>query len=293
MSYSLVWNLDTIFPGGSASTKLQERLELLDEQIATFTTAVNAFDAALADVNALQEIISLDEQISGGLEQCGTFIEALNSANTADQKAKQLTGTLAAKLPAYQLAANILATKLGQIQADTWENLTSGALSQITFRLNEIRKDGADLLPSEQENIINTLSLDGLKAWSQHYDTIVAQIKITTVLDGQETQLSAGQAFNLMMSSDDSALRQELFNKWEAAWQSYAPLFADTLNHIDGFRLSDYKLHNVSDHLQKAREYNRLSQATLDQMWATIAQNKQPFVDFLNCKAKLLGKEQM
>lgn len=293
MSYSLVWNLDTIFPGGSASTKLQERLELLNEQIATFTTAVNAFDAALADVNALQEIISLDEQISGGLEQCGTFIEALNSANTADQKAKQLTGTLAAKLPAYQLAANILATKLGQIQADTWENLTSGALSQIAFRLNEIRKDGADLLPSEQENIINTLSLDGLKAWSQHYDTIVAQIKITTVLDGQETQLSAGQAFNLMMSSDDSALRQELFNKWEAAWQSYAPLFADTLNHIDGFRLSDYKLHNVSDHLQKAREYNRLSQATLDQMWATIAQNKQPFVDFLNCKAKLLGKEQM
>lgn len=34
------------------------------------------------------------------------------------------------------------------------------------------------LLSEQEENIINTLSLDGLNAWSTHYDTIVASIVI-------------------------------------------------------------------------------------------------------------------
>lgn len=293
MSYSLVWDLETIFPGGSNSPQLAKRLALLNEQITTFNQAVLDFDPQQAQAQSLLNLIELDEKISNGFEQCGTFIEALNSADVHDQKAKQLTGTLGAKIPPYQAAFNLLATKLGQIAEATWQELTTTQLSELAFRLNEIRRDGANLLPNQQENIINTLSLDGLKAWSQHYDTIVAQIKIPAIINGQATELSAGQAFNLMMSSDDATLRQELFEKWEAAWQSYAPLFADTLNHIDGFRLTDYKLHGIDDHLQKAREYNRLSQATLDQMWATISQNKQPFVDFLQRKAQLLGKKQM
>lgn len=293
MSYSLVWDLESIFPGGSNSSQLAKRLELLSEQITNFNQAVLEFEPQQVQAKTLLNLIELDEQISAGFEQCGTFIEALNSADVHDQKAKQLTGTLGAKIPPYQAAFNLLATKFGQIAEATWQELTTTQLNELAFRLNEIRRDGANLLPNQEENIINTLSLDGLKAWSQHYDTIVAQIKIPATIDGQATELSAGQAFNLMMSSDDATLRQELFEKWEAAWQSYAPLFADTLNHIDGFRLTDYKLHGIDDHLQKARQYNRLSQATLDQMWATISQNKQPFVDFLQRKAQLLGKKQM
>lgn len=88
-------------------------------------------------------------------------------------------------------------------------------------------------------------------------------------------------------------MRQELFEKWEKAWIEKADLFADTLNHLDGFRLSEQKLHGVDNYLKEPLEYNRLQQQTLDTMWATIQKNKQPIVDFLTRKAQLFGKEKM
>ena len=65
------------------------------------------------------------------------------------------------------------------------------------------------------------------------------------------------------------------------------------MNHLDGFRLSDYELHGVTDFLQKPLEYNRLKKETLSVMWDTIQKNKQPLVDYLTRKANLFGKEKM
>src|SRR5699024_4501585 len=53
------------------------------------------------------------------------------------------------------------------------------------------------------------------------------------------------------------------------------------------------KAHERGDHLDEALEYNRMSQETLDAMWSAVAHNKQPFIDFLQQKAKLLGMEKL
>lgn len=82
-----------------------------------------------------------------------------------------------------------------------------------------------------------------------------------------------------------------MFTAWEKAWSGKASILADTLNHLDGFRLSDYKLHGTTDYLENPLNYNRMSQETLTVMWETIQKNKQPFVDFLTRKAQLFGKE--
>ena len=71
-------------------------------------------------------------------------------------------------------------------------------------------------------------------------------------------------------------------------WQSFN--FSRHLNHLDGFRLSDYKLHGTTDYLENPLNYNRMSQETLTVMWKP-SKNKQPFVDFLTRKAQLFGKE--
>ena len=111
--------------------------------------------------------------------------------------------------------------------------------------------------------------------------------------NGSVTELSAGQAFNRMMGDPDKEVRQRLFTAWEKAWSGKASILADTLNHLDGFRLSDYKLHGTTDYLENPLNYNRMSQETLTVMWETIQKNKQPFVDFLTRKAQLFGKEKM
>lgn len=289
MKYAINWDLESIFAGGSSSESLQQELQQISIKMKEFHQLVDAFTPnAENQVEALTEILAVHEEIQKSFTECGSFIEALNSANIHDQQAKLLTGQLYSNLPAFQLATTILNKKFASYSEEDWQNLMTH-FSQIAFRLSEMRRDGQELLDEQSENIINTLALDGQSAWSQHYDTIVASIQIP--FNGE--MLSAGQAFNTMMSSQDKAVRQELFEKWEKAWSEKADIFADTLNHLDGFRLNNYKLHGVDDFLKQPLEYNRLDKETLDMMWGTIQKNKQPIIDFLTRKAQLFGKDKM
>lgn len=289
MKYAINWDLESIFAGGSSSESLQQELQQISTKMKEFHQLVDAFTPnAENQVEALSEILAVHEEIQKSFTECGSFIEALNSANIHDQQAKLLTGQLYSNLPAFQLATTILNKKFASYSEEEWQNLMTH-FSQIAFRLSEMRRDGQELLDEQSENIINTLALDGQSAWSQHYDTIVASIQIP--FNGE--MLSAGQAFNTMMSSQDKAVRQELFEKWEKAWSEKADIFADTLNHLDGFRLNNYKLHGIDDFLKQPLEYNRLDKETLDMMWGTIQKNKQPIIDFLTRKAQLFGKDKM
>lgn len=294
MTYSLNWDLDSIFSGGSDSPALNERLEQLEKQINTYYQCVNQWDHSVSTNDELTTLIKQQETITEGFSQCNSYITALLSANVKDTQAKLLSGKLYALLPRWQSADTILSKKFAEISDNNWQTLLqTDEFSLIAFRMNEIRRDGHRLLSEAEENIINTLSLDGLNAWSSHYDTIVGTIVIPFEENGKVTDLSAGQAFNKMMGDPDPLVRGKLFIAWEKAWQEKTSLLSDTLNHLDGFRLSTYKLHGMNDYLQKPLEYNRLKKETLDVMWATIQKNKQPLVDYLTRKANLFGKEKM
>ncbi|MFS1133821.1 M3 family oligoendopeptidase [Enterococcus hirae] len=294
MTYSLNWDLDSIFSGGSDSPALNERLEQLEKQINTYYQSVNQWDHSVSKNDELTTLIKQQETITEGFSQCNSYITALLSANVKDTQAKLLSGKLYALLPRWQSADTILSKKFAEISDNNWQTLLqTDEFSLIAFRMNEIRRDGHRLLSEAEENIINTLSLDGLNAWSSHYDTIVGTIVIPFEENGKVTDLSAGQAFNKMMGDPDPLVREKLFITWEKAWQEKTSLLSDTLNHLDGFRLSTYKLHGMNDYLQKPLEYNRLKKETLDVMWATIQKNKQPLVDYLTRKANLFGKEKM
>lgn len=294
MTYSLNWDLDSIFSGGSDSPALNERLEQLEKQINTYYQSVNQWDHSVSTNDELTTLIKQQETITEGFSQCNSYITALLSANVKDTQAKLLSGKLYALLPRWQSADTILSKKFAEISDNNWQTLLqTDEFSLIAFRMNEIRRDGHRLLSEAEENIINTLSLDGLNAWSSHYDTIVGTIVIPFEENGKVTDLSAGQAFNKMMGDPDPLVREKLFIAWEKAWQEKTSLLSDTLNHLDGFRLSTYKLHGMNDYLQKPLEYNRLKKETLDVMWETIQKNKQPLVDYLTRKANLFGKEKM
>src|SRR5699024_11677278 len=47
------------------------------------------------------------------------------------------------------------------------------------------------------------------------------------------------------------------------------------------------------NHREAALEYNRMSKETLDAMWGAVANNKKPFTDYLEQKAKILGMEKL
>lgn len=288
LNYSLTWDLETIFPGGAASEKLQERLTALKIEIADFVAQTAALDPEKPET--LGDILQLKEKIDQGISQCASFIGALTAQNVKDEQAKGLYGRLMSFIPLVSAPNTELYKKISDIPETTFQELlTKEPYQTIAFRLTEIRKEGQRQLSEAEEKIISHLAIDGFNGWSEHYDTIVASI----VIDVDGEKLSAGQAFNRMMGDPNPTVRKNIFDQWEKVWGEKAELFADTLNHLDGFRLTNYQLHNRKHYLDEALEYNRLQPATLKVMWETIQKNKQPFVDYLTRKAQLLGKEKM
>jgi len=47
----------------------------------------------------------------------------------------------------------------------------------------------------------------------------------------------------------------------------------------------------VSDFLKTSFEYNRMEKESLDAMWKAVSEHKQPFFDYHDRKAQLIGKK--
>ncbi|WP_035053937.1 M3 family oligoendopeptidase [Carnobacterium pleistocenium] len=297
MKYNMKWDLESIFPGGSSSPELKEKLSIIRNQLDELSSLTTKWDTE-KDSPAFKElnnILLVQEKLTKGLSQVFTFVEAVQSADVLDKHAGIIFGQVFELSSAFSTLQTISTKKMVAMPDDSWNDLVElPAFKEIEFSLNETRRQGKELLSETEEALINSLSVDGFQGWSDHYDSLVATIEIPFEdAEGHVQQLSAGQAYNKMNTDPDTKVREQLFKKWEETWGNMAPLFSDTLNHLAGFRLADYKAHGVKDFLKRPLEYNRMKQETLDTMWKAVSDHKQPFIDYLNRKAKLLGKEKL
>lgn len=293
VKYPEVWDLDVLFPGGSASPELRvhmdnavPKLEEFEELSAKFEVPASADDAK--NVAAVLEAVK-DTMLH--LRQSGAFISCLMAQNTEDKKASLLQSESSSQSARFSSALQKIQQDLTKTDDAVWNALMEDeALKEFNFVLNEWRDKARLLLSEKEENLITALSMDGYHGWSQLYDMLVGEIKIKITVDGQEKTMSVGQANNLS-SHADAEVRKESYEKLEDAWTEKEDFFAKTLNSIAGFRLEVYKKRGWENPLQEPLALNRMKQQTLDAMWGAIAKNKQPFVDYLNQKAQLLGKD--
>jgi oligoendopeptidase F len=291
MTYSDVWDLDVFFEGGSSSPQLREHLETLDRKKAAFAQKEKGFQAPQGQEDSTQvaDLIEDAKEIMLYLRQAGAFIGCLEAQDMKDRKANTLRGELTTASADFQVSFNSFQQKLSETPEKVWgELLQTDQLSELTFVLNEWREKAKDKLSSEEEALIQALSIDGYHGWGQMYDTIVGSMEIP--YNGE--MLSIGQANNLS-SHQDEKVRKEIFASLEKAWAEKEELFAKTLNHLAGFRLNVYKKRGWDEVLKEPLEYNRMQKETLDAMWGAISNNKAPFVKYLNRKAEMLGKEKM
>ena len=297
MKYPLTWDLDSIFPGGSHSKELQDKLVVIEEDVKAYFNLNESWEPASdkPHYQTFQTLIAQSEIITKAISQTASFINAVQSADVTNTHAPIVRNQIAQLSSQYAIVQTSVIKKLAAISDEDFGALIKlEAFENLAFALTETREKGNRLLSEAEESMLSKLSQDGFHAWSNHYDTLVSYIKIPfEAADGRIQELSAGQAMNRMYSDSDPAVRQQLFVKWEEAWASYAPLFAETLNHLQGFRLEDYKLHDSTDFMEEPLRYNRIEKETLDAMWQAITNHKQPYLDFLNRKAALMGKEKL
>lgn len=296
MKYKDTWDLDSIFPGGTKSAELQNKIQTIEEEIRQFETSLNRWQFQKdPSAETLLSILKEQEKIGKGLGQSSAFVQMCHDSFMDDEHANVVMGQILNLASEMQKLSNTLMKKLVKIPDADWDVLLQDQqLEKVAFRLGEIRNKGKRLLSDEEEKLIADLNKDGLTAWSRLYDTVVSIMTIPfTDEKGETTELSVGQAMNRMYADPDPLVRKQLFENWEKEWTKYAPIFADTLNHLDGYRITLQKAHGRENHLEEPLEYNRMSKATLDAMWGAVAANKEPFIQFLNRKAQLLGMEKL
>lgn len=293
--YPEVWDLDVFFPGGSESPQLREHLDSIIPKIASFEEKVHNFKVPQSNENA-KEIIEIIEDITNirmNITQVRAFISCLLAQNTTDKKASILQGEVSSISARFTTAIQKVQKNLTQTDETVWQNLLeSESLGQFEFILNEWRNEAKLKLSEKEEGLITALTADGYEAWGHLYNSLVGNMKVKVNVGGEEKEVSVGQANNLKSNSDEST-RKEAFQALEAAWSEKEDFFAKILNHLAGFRLQVYKKRGWDSVLQEPLVISRMKQETLDAMWNAISKHKQPFVNYLKQKAKLIGKDKV
>ncbi|MEH7082095.1 M3 family oligoendopeptidase [Neobacillus drentensis] len=293
--YLDVWDLDVIFKGGSESAEFANHLILTSELIELFQAKVNNWSPlnSTEDAKLLKELLEDFEHAAKKLRQAGAFVGCLQAQNTDDKKAYNLDAKVTSLSAAFQTALSKFDSSLTSITDEVWKKLLADEqLSVLSYILTERRERAKDKLSKEEEALISALGVDGYHSWGQLYDLIVGKIKIPFNENGEEKQLSVGQAFN-KFSSPDRDIRAAIFANWEKAWGEQADILAKTLNHLSGFRLNVYQKRGWEDILKEPLSINRMEKGTLETMWGVISDNKQKLVKYLERKASLLGIEKL
>ncbi|MCA1064165.1 M3 family oligoendopeptidase [Rossellomorea aquimaris] len=290
-TYSESWDLDVFFQGGSDSQEFRKHLDILNRKKDQFAENALGFHPPQSpkDADLVWHLIEEAKEVMLYLRQAGAFVSCLEAQNMHDRKADSLRGEVTSLSADFSSTFTKFQQQLSDCTEEVWnELLQHDQLNEIAFVLNEWRKKSKDKLSSAEESLIQALAVDGYHGWGQMYDTIVGSMEIEH--DGKT--LSIGQANNLLSSPDENT-RKEVFGKLEKAWEQHEELFARTLNHLGGFRLNVYKKRGWEELMKEPLEYNRMKQETLDAMWGAISKNKKPFVQYLERKAQLIGKERL
>ncbi|WP_161879800.1 M3 family oligoendopeptidase [Alkalibacterium sp. MB6] len=296
MSNALNWNMDRVFEGGSHSVELQDKLTSIEKAIQEAKELVENWSVDQDEVGfpKLKDFLEKREFITNGLSEAGTFARGLASADAKDAQASKVVNQLGSIASQMNAVETRFMKQLKDSSDEAWNKLLSDdSFKDVSFALNEKREQGRKLLSENEERVIQKLSLDGLHGFGNMYQSLVNSIKIPVKEDGKVKVLSAGQAANKLSGDSDPKARHTMLHLWEKAWQAKSPLFADTLNHLAGFRLQTYQLRSEDDFMNPPLEYNRMKEDTLNVMWDTITENKPRVVDFLNRKAKLMNLEKL
>ncbi len=292
MTYSLNWNLDRIYPGGLNSTAFADKLTTLTDQIKQFNNDTNIYKAQTdRDFITLQELTTHAQTIEAGLRTAELFVNALAAADYTNPAYRPYQDRIAKLDADYQTPLNNFSKILAALSTTEFANFQATDIAHsVAFHLQELRQQAERLLDPATETLLNRYHLDGLKAWSDHYDTISAGLSLEFVDEANKTiTLSAGQALNQIDGYPDHTTRAAIMQAYEAMWSKAENLSADTLNHLAGARLTEQAAHNYPDHLTQPLELNRMSRATLDTMWQVVDQNKAMFNQFFARKQALLG----
>ena len=144
MKYENTWDLEAIFPGGTKSPELQQKLQSIKAEIREYESLINNwnFDQDKS-AEPLKAILKKEESIDKGLGQAGTFVQMWHDAYMNDQHANVVMGQVMDLSSELENLITSFTKKLVAITDEDWQVLLQDdVLQEVAFALNEIRAKG-------------------------------------------------------------------------------------------------------------------------------------------------------
>jgi len=294
-SYPKVWDLDKIFEGAGKSNQFLNHINRLDALVHDLETRVKTFTTPL-ETNEVTKVVHLVENIGDirlNLSQANSFITCLLAENPKDRDAANWRGKASQIESRFEKELSKVKKILANTKQNLWESLLeTKELQDYKFILNEWRENTDKHVSEEELNLISDLKNDGYHAWGHFYNALVSSINVNVQVDGEEKNLSVGQAINLR-SHPEEEVRKESHHVLESIWKEKEELFAKILNHIAGFRLKVHNRYGLQSVIEEPLKDNRMKEETMNAMWSVINKYKQPFSNYLNRKAEMMGDSSM
>ncbi|MBX6351650.1 MAG: M3 family oligoendopeptidase [Clostridia bacterium] len=291
VEYRPTWDLDSIFPGGSASPQLAEAVARLEEDALAMRERFGALEPprdageAAAWAARIADLCELFDRFG----QVAAFLGCLMAQDVRDERARSLFGRVAQAAASLEAAAAGLDARLAEAPDEVFAAiLAEPASAGQAFALAERRRLARERMRPEFEALAGDLAVDGYHGWGTLRDRIAGRLEVRVEEGGEVRRLSAAQAEN-RMEHPDRAVRQAVFAAWEEAWGREADLVADALNHLAGFRLNLYRHRGWDELLKEPLAQNRMTRATLDAMWEAVDLARPRLRRYLAAKARLLG----
>ncbi|MER2039048.1 MAG: M3 family oligoendopeptidase [Solibacillus sp.] len=279
------WNLEVIY---NSTNELHVYLHQLEEDLQVLARGINSFSTiSIVDANKMT-ILLLDLGMNKGkLSQATSYITCLLAQNPLDEKATLLQGKVTKLSSQFEHTLTKAKNIIAQISPELWEVLIeSPIVNDFKFILIEWRNAGNTSLTHNEQAMLSSLTTDGYHAWGQMYQTLMGNLKIELQIEGKKHTYSVGQALNLRAHPDEH-IRKFAHESLEKEWAEHQQNFAKILNHLVGFRIQMNQLQGIEDALDEPLRKNRMKKKTLDAMWSAVSKHKQPFVSYLNHKAKM------
>ncbi|MDV2683020.1 M3 family oligoendopeptidase [Alkalihalophilus lindianensis] len=273
------WDLDRIKPKGLPEIEVKKALNEVDQRLATFVVDRNT----AKEEGIIQNVLEAQD-IYQEWYQLFEYVICLHSIDTTNDDAAVWLHSVNEVYSRYQM----LETTLDQLFASASERdwgavLQDRRVRDIEVLLDRRRHQQLQLNNDSIEAAMKSLQADGLHAWGEMNQLAASKVSITL----NEKEVKAQNVPALIYYGADREIRLKGFEQWKTAWEREAPICAKAMNHIAGFRLSQYKARGWDSYLKESLDANRLTEETLDAMWQAVLENRQPFYDYIKQKKDL------
>ena len=285
------WNLDSLYAGGSQSNELKNFITELKAVITVLTECLNVFEDT-GDKLKNEEILEFMDQfqfVQSGWEELDDLAICIYAQNVTDSDALVLMDESAV----IKSQLNTLQIDFDKALADFPENrwhefINLEQIQPYSFYMDERRKMVQDRLPVEMEQLINVLSVNGIKGWEQHHQQILENLKIPIQSEEGEKGVSVDAALDEAMHAEDRSRREQAADSLAATFETHAEDFASVFNRIAGFRLDVYEQRGWENVLKESFEQNRITEESLKALIASIDDNKALYQAYVQRKLELL-----